>query len=93
MKTLPQAVLSSPSDSHDPQDVFVPWKVLPKSNGQEEEKEEKIYNRYYHLFRQGELRDLVIEAAKELNVETSLKVDAKEGWEQGNWNIQATFVT
>lgn len=32
---------------------------------EEEEEKEKVFNRYYHLFTEGELRDLIYEAGKE----------------------------
>ncbi|KAI9351870.1 S-adenosyl-L-methionine-dependent methyltransferase [Pilaira anomala] len=42
------------------QDVFVPWKLTPKKGEPSELKEEEypVYNRYYHLFKKGELDDL-----------------------------------
>ncbi|KAL7326107.1 tRNA methyltransferase, has a role in tRNA modification [Mucor circinelloides] len=40
------------------QDVFVPWKLTPKKGQKEEEVSDAVYNRYYHLFKQGELDDL-----------------------------------
>lgn len=59
------------------QDVLVPWvlskpknkvktKADPKTEGAEtvaEEEPEKVYHRYYHLFVEGELEDLVKQAA------------------------------
>ncbi|KAG2201821.1 hypothetical protein INT47_004378 [Mucor saturninus] len=44
------------------QDVFVPWKLTPKKGLTPEVKEKEedypVYNRYYHLFKKGELDDL-----------------------------------
>ncbi|GAA5813296.1 hypothetical protein MFLAVUS_006771 [Mucor flavus] len=55
------------------QDVFVPWKLTPKK-GQTESKEKEedfpVYNRYYHLFKKGELDDL-FEQIEGVVIETS----------------------
>ncbi|CAO3662556.1 unnamed protein product [Rhizopus stolonifer] len=53
------------------QDVFVPWMLTKKK----EEKEEKspnpaVYNRYYHLFKKGEL-DALFEQVEGLAIESS----------------------
>ncbi|KAI8380017.1 S-adenosyl-L-methionine-dependent methyltransferase [Choanephora cucurbitarum] len=50
------------------QDVFVPWKMTPKKKG--EEVNETVYNRYYHLFKQGELDDL-FKQVEGVTIETS----------------------
>ncbi|GAA5795878.1 S-adenosyl-L-methionine-dependent methyltransferase [Helicostylum pulchrum] len=55
------------------QDVFVPWKLTPKKGQTEiKEKEEDfpVYNRYYHLFKKGELDDL-FEQVEGVVIETS----------------------
>ncbi|CAO3591045.1 unnamed protein product [Absidia cylindrospora] len=40
------------------QDVFVPWVLAKKKDEQDDGSANKVYNRYYHLFRKGELDDL-----------------------------------
>lgn len=84
------------------QDVLVPWVYTPAGQGTETA-EKKVYHRYYHLFVEGELEDLVIEAAKEDGFEI---LDAQPlqsessgtdkwmritgvGYEADNWWIQA----
>lgn len=55
------------------QDVFVPWKLTPKKGQTEiKEKEEDfpVYNRYYHLFKKGEIDDL-FEQIEGVVIETS----------------------
>jgi tRNA (uracil-5-)-methyltransferase TRM9 len=73
-------------------DVFVPW--VHNTNAS---KEPKVYHRYYHMFAEGELRQLVNEAAKELGLELSERsVERKgkgltimqEGWERSNYYIE-----
>lgn len=85
------------------QDVFVPWKLQPAqqadqsntdSKGVEANPTEPVYQRYYHLFKAGELREMVEEAARlELSASQfqSLKIDEEETWESGNWSIVACF--
>ncbi|KAI7863935.1 S-adenosyl-L-methionine-dependent methyltransferase [Spinellus fusiger] len=59
---LEQTKFSKRKFEADKQDVFVPW-TLSKKPSQEEEtsqpSESVVYNRYYHLFKQGELDELV----------------------------------
>ncbi|ORZ23325.1 S-adenosyl-L-methionine-dependent methyltransferase [Absidia repens] len=40
------------------QDVFVPWVLAKKKDEQDDGSANKVYNRYYHLFKKGELDDL-----------------------------------
>ncbi|KAF7724501.1 tRNA methyltransferase, has a role in tRNA modification [Apophysomyces ossiformis] len=40
------------------QDVFVPWMLTKKTGNEEEKQAPTVYNRYYHLFQQGELDGL-----------------------------------
>ena len=70
------------------QDVLVPW-VLQGG--------ERVFHRYYHLFEEGELRDLVRAAAEEEGFEMRMggeegggkwvRVKA-EGWEADNWWLE-----
>ncbi|MCO5590004.1 hypothetical protein L7F22_043973 [Adiantum nelumboides] len=80
------------NSSYQGQDLMVPWilKNASKSNGKQGEQtlSEKqiapeIYQRFYHVFEQGELEKTVEEAAKlypNLIIEHELG-----GWEKGNW--------
>jgi tRNA (uracil-5-)-methyltransferase TRM9 len=87
------------------QEVFVPWKLQQRPSSKkiqndtpdtqvQEEKSAPVFQRYYHLFKAGELRELVMQAAEEEMDEgllPELRVDEDELWEQGNWCIQARF--
>lgn len=80
--------------SHQGQDLMVPWilKNANKQNGKQAVPENKatvessspeIFQRFYHVFEQGELEKTVDEAAKlypDLIIEHELG-----GWEKGNW--------
>lgn len=66
------------------QDVFVPWVMQNQS-----------LNRYYHLFKEGELGQLVAEAAAELGLSVGKEQENKvgfevvrEGWERSNYYIE-----
>ncbi|KAI8326062.1 S-adenosyl-L-methionine-dependent methyltransferase [Martensiomyces pterosporus] len=67
------------------QDVLVPW-VVPKSRKQgkgdeEEEREDKVYHRYYHLFREGELPAL-FEGLDRCTI-------LEQGYDKDNWYVIA----
>ena len=75
------------------EDVFVPW-VLPKQQGQEEP---QVFNRYYHMFARGELRDLVVAAAHEEGLQIGPRDESMEGrgmeivqdgWERSNYFVE-----
>ncbi|KAF2397213.1 S-adenosyl-L-methionine-dependent methyltransferase [Trichodelitschia bisporula] len=60
------------------QDIMVPWITKgPKSSGQEE----KTYQRYYHLYRKGELEEDVVKAGGKV---------LSSGYERDNWWAIAT---
>ena len=61
-------------DEGDNQDVMVPWVMKPGA-GTEGESEKRL-NRYYHLYRRGELEDDITTAGGEV-------VDS--GYERDNW--------
>eukprot|EP00727_Mastigamoeba_balamuthi_P010508 m51a1_g608 putative methyltransferase domain containing protein (228) ;mRNA; f:88208-88891 len=63
------------------QDVMVPWKYVPPSDTS---CVRAVYQRYYHLFREGELAEIASEVA-------GLRVD-KCLWEADNWYIVARKV-
>lgn len=84
------------------QDVFVPW-VLNEQIGHkqlEEASDVRVYNRFYHMFDEGELRELVCEAAQEVGLFVSpveheqrqkgvKYVDiVQDGWEKSNFYIE-----
>jgi tRNA (uracil-5-)-methyltransferase TRM9 len=56
----------------DCQDVLVPWKA----------RDQTIYQRYYHVFKQGELEQLVQDAASYMNVDIKL---CQSGYDRDNW--------
>ncbi|KZT67773.1 S-adenosyl-L-methionine-dependent methyltransferase [Daedalea quercina L-15889] len=97
------------------QDVFVPWVLSPQATGktraknaasqnaEETAERSKVFNRYYHMFAQGELRQLVGEAALELGLVVSSPNEMKDGngdslihgleivqdgWERSNYYIE-----
>ena len=69
--------------------------------GSESKKRERIYNRYYHMFGKGELRELVVKAAEELDISvtdgrqivdgkaarTALDI-VKDDWERSNYYLE-----
>ncbi|KAG0141405.1 hypothetical protein CROQUDRAFT_9153, partial [Cronartium quercuum f. sp. fusiforme G11] len=90
---LPNSNLIQTSDVQ-MQDVLVPW-VTNKQSKDSSSTESITYNRFYHLFHQGELIDLVHEAATSIglinleqgeimNDKGSYKI-LKHGWEADNW--------
>ncbi|CAG8619595.1 1850_t:CDS:2 [Acaulospora colombiana] len=62
------------------QDVLVPW-VVPASKNNPNRKEEATYNRYYHLFKKGELDDLVLSTGKAQII--------KSDYDKDNWYVVA----
>lgn len=75
------------------QDVFVPWKLKKRqatpnnhvkeaaASGQEEE-EEVVYQRYYHMFKKGELEELIMDAAKQSGRTATI---TQNGYDRDNW--------
>ncbi|KAJ2116087.1 tRNA methyltransferase, has a role in tRNA modification, partial [Coemansia sp. RSA 921] len=59
------------------QDVLVPW-VVPGFRAQNDE-QDKVYHRYYHLFRKGELQQLVEQVDGCSVVES--------GYDRDNWYV------
>jgi len=58
---------------------------------------QKVFNRYYHMFSKGELRELTITATKELGLEIGNESDVSAdqgaeivqcGWERSNYYIE-----
>lgn len=101
----------APQDAERVQDVLVPWvltnqgvkgkgaKQVESEKDKGEEEEPKVYNRYYHLFVEGELQDLVETAATEDGftvvkseerggVEGNWLRTVATGWEADNWWIE-----
>jgi tRNA (uracil-5-)-methyltransferase TRM9 len=60
-------------DAGSEQDVMVPWVTKQKKDT---EKQEKIVERYYHLYRKGELEEDVLQAGGEI---------VESGYEKDNW--------
>lgn len=74
------------------QDVFVPWKLQAKPEQDPNSTDnQQTFQRYYHLFRQGELKGLIMQAARELGLADTLQTDQSEQWEEGNWWIRASL--
>jgi len=78
-------------------DVIVPWVLsatTPEKDGP------KILNRYYHMFAKGELRGLVEEASKELELQMGSPLSngairtgrgvevVQDGWERSNYYVE-----
>ncbi|ESK96885.1 trna methyltransferase [Moniliophthora roreri MCA 2997] len=72
-------------------DVFVPWVMAQSTNGE-------VFNRYYHMFAEGELEELVKEAAHELGLSVSSQASTsvssrgveivQSGWERSNHYVE-----
>ena len=62
-------------DKGDSQDIMVPWVTKQKPNGDTTE-QEKTFNRYYHLYCQGELEHDIVQAGG---------VVLESGYEKDNW--------
>ncbi|KAH8550620.1 S-adenosyl-L-methionine-dependent methyltransferase [Umbelopsis sp. PMI_123] len=63
---LEQSKFSKRNFDKTQQDVFVPWMLSParpnNDTAAEEDASKQVYQRYYHLFAQGELDELVVES-------------------------------
>ena len=59
-------------DTGDQQDVLVPWVLKPDAAAQEP----RTFQRYYHLYAEGELQEEVQEAGAEV---------IEEGYDRDNW--------
>jgi tRNA (uracil-5-)-methyltransferase TRM9 len=88
-----QEDVKEPASTQEGVDVFVPW----VHNTSASKEKPRVYHRYYHMFAEGELRQLVREAVEELGLELSeLSVEHKgkgltivqEGWERSNYYIE-----
>ncbi|KAH9842582.1 S-adenosyl-L-methionine-dependent methyltransferase [Rhodofomes roseus] len=101
------------TDSAKGKDVFVPWVLSSRSASEEKSKiptshdataeANKVFNRYYHMFAQGELRQLVEEAARDLGLLIGSAGEGKggdgdvpvrgleiaqDGWERSNYFVE-----
>lgn len=65
------------------QDLLVPW-ILRKGGFKEDQKgTAEVFQRFYHVFTEGELESLVEDAARHFpQVDVKLELN---GWEKGNW--------
>ncbi|TFY50685.1 hypothetical protein EVJ58_g10935 [Rhodofomes roseus] len=104
------------TDSAKGKDVFVPWVLSSRSASEEKSKiptshdataeANKVFNRYYHMFAQGELRQLVEEAARDLGLLIGSAGEGKggdgdvpvrgleiaqDGWERSNYFVEITL--
>ncbi|KAI4175627.1 MAG: hypothetical protein LQ348_006151 [Seirophora lacunosa] len=62
-------------DEGDEQDVIVPW-VMKSAGSDLSSDQSRTFNRYYHLYRQGELEEDIAEAGGKI---------VKSGYEKDNW--------
>lgn len=84
------------SSSSTGQDVLVPW--VSSGSDIDEQVTLQIYDRYYHMFAKGELRQLVQSAAERLGLELGPRptgglgkqgIDiVQEGWERSNYYVE-----
>lgn len=81
-RRLFDAQLAGHGDATKAQDVLVPWVRTPQHT---HDQKQDVHHRYYHLFREHELDELVNDAAQHY-ADTGIRV-VKEtgGWEKGNW--------
>ena len=66
-------------DEGDKQDVMVPW-VMNQKSDREAGKSSRIFHRYYHLYRHGELEENVTQAGGIIEA---------SGYEKDNWWVIA----
>lgn len=74
---------------------------VEQNQPQDSQAQDPVFNRYYHMFAQGELRALVCEAAEEMDIQIGSQVDQLEhqrgmeiiqdGWERSNYYIELRF--
>jgi tRNA (uracil-5-)-methyltransferase TRM9 len=83
------------------EDVFVPWVMSNQTAAIREEvaaDSPQVYNRYYHMFAKGELRQLVLDAAQDFGLLVGPKCDIatvgngleimQDGWERSNYFVE-----
>lgn len=63
-------------DTGDAQDVMVPWIIKDNTKGAPKSEQDKTYDRYYHLYRKGELEDDIAAAGGTI---------LESGYEKDNW--------
>ncbi|KAF7322866.1 UDP-N-acetylglucosamine transferase subunit ALG13 [Mycena chlorophos] len=73
------------TDASNGQDVFVPW-VSQKD-------QTRVFNRYYHMFADGELDALVVSAAQEMGLHVGAGASegveiVQQGWERSNHFVE-----
>ena len=81
------------TDTHAIETATSEMKVAAESEAKGEEEQRPVYNRYYHMFRAGELEALVADAAATMPAvhrrgarpEQVEVVREASGWERGNW--------
>lgn len=64
------------------QDLLVPWVLRNKDS--RPQMSEQVFQRFYHVFREGELEQLVEEAARNTRTDVEVRLEMN-GWEKGNW--------
>ncbi|PFH52446.1 hypothetical protein AMATHDRAFT_74238 [Amanita thiersii Skay4041] len=77
-------------------DVMVPWVQQPALNSVSHDAQQRVHNRYYHMFAKGELQSLVRQAADNLQLEVGAVPEngklgrrgieiVQDGWERSNY--------
>ncbi|GJJ12418.1 hypothetical protein Clacol_006660 [Clathrus columnatus] len=78
-------------------DVFVPWILNQSPENEERSHNPSVFNRYYHMFVEGELENLVQDAVANLGMVVGSAKSSVErrgveilqnGWERSNWYIE-----
>jgi tRNA (uracil-5-)-methyltransferase TRM9 len=63
-------------DTGDEQDVLVPWVLKPSHTKTDDDRKERTFQRYYHLYQQGELERDIIAAGGTIS---------RSGYDRDNW--------
>ena len=95
-RTVPQDTENTQAEMGE--DVFVPW-VLPNVKGSRGESP-RVFKRFYHMFVKGELRELVIHAARDLGLQVGARDDVdgvrgleivQDGWQRSNYYVELSL--
>jgi len=63
------------------QDVLVPWVMKEGKENKQQSVGERTYQRYYHLYREGELEEDVVAAGGQV---------VRKGYDKDNWWVVAS---
>jgi tRNA (uracil-5-)-methyltransferase TRM9 len=62
------------------QDVFVPWNLQKQYKRVDSDQNTNVYDRYYHMFKENELEDLVLQCEDVNKIE-------QQAYESDNWIV------